>query len=101
MKIPYFVRIFHAIANQRKTWPLGQRIEALPEQVRFWISTNRNVRDLATRNPRYCEALIDRQCGKSSAVLDAAKSLLLERYEQRSVLKKRRRHVAVIGVDAE
>src|SRR6185369_3696514 len=53
------------------------------------------------RQPRFLQAIANRQSGKSGSVFDAVESLLLDRGNQLAVAHDRRRSVAVIRIDSE
>jgi hypothetical protein len=69
--------------------------------VRARISRHREHIDIGRRDPAHLEAGAHRQPRKAGDVLDAAIAFFLDRRDQRAVAHERRRHIAVIRIEAE
>jgi hypothetical protein len=99
--IVYFLQVSRAIDDVGETHAVTDRKGGLAEEIRFGIAADCDVCDIHSLDAANLETFRNGTGRKAGPVFDALKPFLLDRGNERTVLKKDCGSVCVVGVDSQ
>jgi hypothetical protein len=101
LNAPARLSVLEPVENEREVWTLGQYVGHLPEQIGPVVLINGDVLDIGEPEARFAQAVGDRVRREAGPMLQAAKSLLFRRRNERAVAHQGGRRIGVECIEAE